>query len=303
MTHYSNKNLRNRSFRKKNLVLTDFHGSDLRGCDFSDALLRGADFSNVKTGVSLRQSLLLGGLATSVFILMADLISRLVFGTLGQSFLKLDTPHVPMLYLMLNLIGLTIGGSALFHRSRLGRVLLILAGILSGAIAGFAAGYFYPSLLYHLLMLTDQEVPSIINAMKDMLECLAKQQRGLSGQTAIAGAILMLLFGRFHYKSSFKISVCVAGCIASYGATFLWGSIAGAYLSNSNLLLTILFGLLTLFFLVMTTISFFRIGYELEHAIGTSFRGADLTHAAFNFADLRNTDFSNTIGYFPPKME
>jgi hypothetical protein len=208
-----------------------------------------------------------------------------------------------MLYLMLNLIGLTIGGSALFHRSKWGQILLVLAGILSGAIAGFAIGYFYPSFFYHLLMLTDQEVPSIINAMKDMLEFLAKQQQRFSGQTAIAGAILMLLLSRFHYKSSFKISVCVAGCIASYGATFLWGSIAGAYLSHSNPLFAILFSLLTLLFLAITTISFFRIGYELEHAIGTSFRGADLTHAAFNFADLKNTDFSNTTGYFPPKME
>jgi hypothetical protein len=198
MTHYSNKNLRNRSFRKKNLVLTDFHGSDLRGCDFSGALLRGADFSNVKTGLSLRQSFLFGGLTTSGFILMGDLVSRLIFGILGQSFLSLDAPHVPTLYLMLSLTGLTIGSSALFHRSKLGRILLILTGVLCGAIAGFAAGYFYPSLLYHLLMLTNQEVPNMINAMKDMLEFLAKQQQRLSGQTAIAGAILMLLWSRFH---------------------------------------------------------------------------------------------------------
>lgn len=304
MIHYTGQNLRDRSFRKRNLALTDFSGADIRGCDFSGAQLSGADFSNVKAGLSGRQKLILGFITLSVAAIVGDTISRLVFGTLGQSPVDLSNPHVPVLYVMLNLTGVNAAISALFHRSKLGRITLVLTGILSGAIVGFAIGYFYPNLILHLLnVVHNHQLPSSLKSLENALSFLANQQRMVSAQGAIVIGVVMLLLGRFQHKTSYKIVVSIAGCITIYGATFLWGSIAGAYLSTSNVLFIVLFSLLTLIFLALTTLCFFRIGYELQHAIGTSFYKADLTHAKFKYADLRNTDFSKTIGYFPPDLK
>ncbi|MCD8487846.1 MAG: pentapeptide repeat-containing protein [Desertifilum sp.] len=49
---FSNRDLRDRSFRGLDLSGADFSGSDLRGCDFSAAILVGTNFSRVQTGQS-----------------------------------------------------------------------------------------------------------------------------------------------------------------------------------------------------------------------------------------------------------
>ena len=304
MQHYTGLNLQNRSFKRRNLALTDFSGADIRGCDFSRAQLSGADFSNVRAGLSSRQKIVFGFIVTSVVLIVSDTISRLVFGTVGEPPLNLNTPHVLVLYVLLNLTAIAAAISAFFHSVRLGTVMLVLAGILSGAIVGFAAGYFYPILALHWLEVAhNQHIPSSLVPLSEALGFLKTHQTRVAGYGAIAGGALSILLSRFHERSTYKIVVSVASCIACYGATFLWGSIAGTYFSVTNFSYSAIFGLITLIFLGLTTLCFFRIGYELKNAIGTSFYKADLTHAKFKFADLRNTDFSKSIGYFPPNLK
>ncbi|MEQ9237237.1 pentapeptide repeat-containing protein [Coleofasciculus sp. E2-BRE-01] len=59
----TNQDLRNRSFKGQNLNGADFSGSDIRGCDFSYASLKGANFERVKVGQTLRQIILVLGVA------------------------------------------------------------------------------------------------------------------------------------------------------------------------------------------------------------------------------------------------
>jgi uncharacterized protein YjbI with pentapeptide repeats len=107
----------------------------------------------------------------------------------------------------------------------------------------------------------------------------------------------MLFLSRFRHRTSFKVGVSLLGAIVSYVATFFWSTIANALFGNSNLTFGIIFTVIALIYLGLTFVCLNWIVYELQHAIGTSFRGAELTHARFGYADLRNTDFSKSIGF------
>jgi uncharacterized protein YjbI with pentapeptide repeats len=292
------KNFRDRSYRKKNLAGHNFRGADIRGCDFSGAYLVGADFSAAKAGLSPRQIALLGLLTAGIVLFVGDAMSRFVFNTIGQPPFDRNAPHVGVLYLILNLTTISSAISAMFRTSKLDRVLIVVTAILCGALIGFAVGFFYPSGLQYLLTPWLQQNPmSMLSQLNDLLGSAVARKSNIGAQGAIVGAILTLFFSRYRRRSSYKIIVSITSCIVSYAATFLWAAIAGAYFTASNGLLGILFAIVALVYLRFTTLSFFRIGKELTVAAGTSFRGADLSYAKFDYADLRNTDFSNTIGY------
>lgn len=303
------KNFRDRSFRKKNLAGRNFRGADIRGCNFSGAYLVGADFSSAKAGLSPRQIALLALLTAGIALFVGDAMCRFVFNTVGQSPLDPSAPHVAVLYVFLNLATISSGISAICRTSKLDRVLIVMTGILCGALVGFAVGFFYPGWLQYLTesWLQQNSMP-LLSQLRDFLASIAAKKSSIGAQSAIVGGVLLLLLSRYRRRSSYKIVVSIAGCIVSYASTFLWAAIAGSFFTAQNLLLGILLTIVTVIFLGFTTVSFFRIGKELNAAAGTSFRGADLSYAKFDYADLRNTDFSNTIGYIlsdepePPKF-
>lgn len=49
---YSNRDLRNYSFRGEDLTGVVFDGSDIRGCNFEETILVGASFENVRSGTT-----------------------------------------------------------------------------------------------------------------------------------------------------------------------------------------------------------------------------------------------------------
>ncbi|GAP98637.1 pentapeptide repeat-containing protein [Leptolyngbya sp. NIES-2104] len=303
MTHFINRDLRNRSFRKKNFALTNFRGADIRGCDFTGAILSGSDFANVKAGLSMRQKIYLGVLISAILLFAGDVMARLFFNTIGQSPLDFTTPYVPLFYGLVNLAGITSAIAALNPKTNLGRILTIATGVLIGAILGFGVGFFYPGLLSHVIFPPNRFIPSNQEWFNQILSFLDERNTTVAGFIAVFGAAIMLLFSRSQRRNSFKVGVSVLGAIASYVATFFWVTIANAFLINQNSTLGIVFSVVAIIYLALTFISINRIIYELQHAIGTSFRGAELTHARFEYADLRNTDFSQAIGFSPYEIK
>ncbi len=263
-------NFQNRSFRGQDLSDADFCNADLRGCDFSRAQLAGASFLGAKTGLSLRQRLLLGLWIAIALIMMGDPVSRMVANTISQPPIDSKAPHVLILLVVLSATGISAAFSAHWRFKPLGKKALVITATLCGALLGFASIFFYTSL---------------VDKVK------------WSQQSAIAGAILLFLLSRFRRRVWFKIMVGLAGAIASYGATFFWGAIAGAFLNTQEWLPGIGGAIVTVLFLCLTTLSLFRVIDECQTLVGTSFRGANLTGAKFDTKKIHNTDFSDAIGY------
>jgi uncharacterized protein YjbI with pentapeptide repeats len=256
-------NFQNRSFRGQDLTNANFCNADLRGCNFSNARLVGANFLGAKMGLSLRQKVVLGIWIEIALIIMSDPVSRMVANTISQPPVDSKAPYILILLVVLSATGMS---TALIQFRK---VLLIITAMLCGALLGFAAIFFYSGL-------PDKAI--------------------LSPQGAIAGAILFFLLSYFRRRAWFKIMVRIAGTIASYGATFFWGTIAGAFLSTQDWLPGVLGAIVTVAFLSLTTSSLFRVIEDCRSLVGTSFRGADLTNAKFDPKKFPNTDFSDTIG-------
>ncbi|MER3435612.1 MAG: hypothetical protein C4288_20015 [Leptolyngbya sp. ERB_1_1] len=299
----SHCDLRNRSFRKKNLALTNFRGADVRGCDFTGAILSGSDFSDVKAGLSLRQKFYLAGLTIAIALFAGDVMSRLLFNTIGQPPLEFKTIHVPLFYAITSLAGISSAIAALNFKTQLGKISTIVTGALVGAILAFGVAFFYPGTLLHWLFPPNKFVPDSLEWLNQLLSFLNEQNTKIAIQSAPLSAVFMLLLSKFQRRTSFKIGVSVLGAIASYVATFFWSTIASAFFGNQNLTFGIVFSIVAIIYLMLTFLSLNRIVYELQHAIGTSFRGAELTHAKFEYADLRNTDFSKAIGFSPSEIK
>ena len=303
MTHFINRDLRNRSFRNKNFALTNFRGADIRGCDFTGAILSGSDFSNVKAGLSLRQKIWLGLWTIAVSLFAGDVMSRLLFNTIGQSPLEFRTVHVPLLYAVVSLAGISSAIAAINQKTQVGKTSTIATGVLAGAILGFGVGFFYPGLLLYQMFPENTFVPESLESLQQNLSLLKDQNTTIAALTAVLGIGIMLLLSRFRRRTSFKVGVSILGAIASYIATFFWSTIASAFFGNQSFVIGVAFSIVAVIYLILTLISIHRIIGELQNAIGTSFRGAELTHTRFDHADLQNTDFSKAIGFSPLEIK
>ncbi len=266
---YANQDLRNQSFRGQALNGIDFSGADLRGCDFSGAELIGATFEQVKTGQTSRQQLIWVGIAIATFLVSGHAISRLVFGALGQTPGDRAWGYALALYSSLCAAGISSGLRIMVPpRSTVDRAAFALSAILSAAISGF---YYAGSVM------------------------------GKDPQWAIAGAGVSSLFTGLLLTrwrgTSGMIAATMARAVMGYGAAFLTGTTAIAFLSTQHSASGILLSGLTLILLWLTLQSLKRVCHQIRQAPGTLFRRANLTHARFDNAPLNHTDFSNAQGW------
>ncbi|NDJ17514.1 pentapeptide repeat-containing protein [Myxacorys almedinensis] len=301
MLNFANQNLQNRSFRGQNLAGSDFQSADIRGCNFKNAQLHGANFTGAKVGQSRRQKIGLGLLMLGVAVISIDTISRLVSNTISQSPLDATAAHVPVLAAILSATGISSALSAVWRNSKRGQISRIITAILWGTLIGFTAGFFYGSAWRDSLTIYLLHHPTTsLLALYPATQRHATQRLMLAKQGMLLGAIAVLLLTRFRHTTAFRAAISLAGTVVSYGATFFWGTTAGAFLSTHELGLGLIIGSVALLYLWCTTRSLSCLSYEWNNATGTSFRGADLTEATFENVELRHTDFSNAIGYLSP---
>lgn len=268
--NFANQDLRNCSFKGQNLNHADFSGADLRGCDFSYALLQGANFQGVRFGQSFRQLLMLIGVAAMVALLTFNAFSQMIFGALSKTPSDPSWSFVIALYVSLAISGTFGAARAIIGKKSaiLGRITLIISGAASGALIGF---------FYGGITTNNNPKMAIVGAVLGGL---------------IIAITLILHVGR----RLMVVAVAVAGAVAGYGLAFLVGAIAIAYLSVQNLLWGMVWGTLSITYIALTMVSLNFTVTEIK-AVGTSFRGADLTNTKFDQVILQNTDFKGTIGY------
>ncbi|MBD2021435.1 pentapeptide repeat-containing protein [Leptolyngbya sp. FACHB-36] len=259
---FANHDLRNRSFRRQDLTQADFSGADIRGCDFSGARLVKANFSGARAGQSRRQIAVLGAAIALTVGLVGYATHQLVYGSLGSGSGDRTWLLVQVLFAVLMLAG-AASASRAWRRSTLTKT---VTATLAGAILGFF------------------QVGSATNN---------SPQAALVG--AVAGSVV-LLAASLRWQGRWQIAISTSGTLMAYGAAFLIGTQAIAFLSVQRFAEGTALGLLSLLYLWLTLVSLTVVVRDAHRAIGTSFRAADLTDAQFDGANLCNTDFSDAMG-------
>lgn len=266
--NFSNRDLRNRSFRGKNLNRANFSGSDIRGCDFSYSQLVEANFERAKAGQTIRQVLPVILLSVIFALVSANGVSRLAFAALGQTPEQSAWSSVVILHLFAGVAGIGAASRVLLGLdSKIGKVGMYLSGLCSGALTGF----FY-----------------------------AGNYSGLNVQVAIAGAVagaVLVAVLSWFVRKPMVVLILAMGAVAAYGFAFLIWTVAIACLNTQRYLSGFGLGALSLGSVWCVVCSLRAAGYEIRQVIGTSFQGANITNARFDGASLKNTDFSRVIGF------
>lgn len=263
--NFADRDLRNRSFQGQILNGADFSGADIRGCNFSNAQLVGANFERVKTGLSRRQLISILLTIAIVFFLLGDVLGRLIFNAQGEVPGSHSWSFVILLYTVLMVAGLAAGITAICGKTyALGRVAIAVSSILSGAIVGF----------FYLGVLSNNNP---ILALAGMLA---------------GGSLMYFVNSQWHSQlAKIAIAAAAAAAITAYGATFLLSATASSFLSVEIIFpWGVVFTLLSLVYFWLALVSFFHVVFQVQQAVGTSFKKANLTDAIFTKAELRNTD-------------
>jgi uncharacterized protein YjbI with pentapeptide repeats len=264
---FSNQDLRNRSFRGRNLNGADFRGSDIRGCDFSGAQLVGANFERARTGQTRRQGFLPLVVTGACALALAYGLAQMIFAALGQTPEQPTWISVVMLHIFSGVAGAgSASGALLGWLSRAGWAGMYLSGVCSAALTGF----FYVGSYF------DQSLEAAIAG-------------------AVAGAILTAILG-LTVRRQIGILFPAMGAVAAYGFSFLMWTTAIAHLNAAQYVWGFCLGALSLVYVGFVICSLRGIGHGISQLMGTSFRGADITNAQFDQANLGKADFSGVRG-------
>ena len=172
------------------------------------------------------------------------------------------------LYGVLSLAGVSAGISSF---KRIPLKTSRLAGTFSAVLSGALLGFFY-----------------------------AGSASGNNPTIAIVGAMfagLVMLAASVLLHQIIKIAIVTITTVTSYGAAFLLGATASMSLSTQQLGIGFVCAIATFAYVWLTLNSLKSIIRSLKLASTTSFKGANLTDARFDRADLNRIDFSQTIGY------
>lgn len=239
---WSNRNLRNRSFRGQNLHQANFSGSDLRGCSFDLAQLKGANFDRARVGYG-PESILIGLLVVIDFVGLAFYaMSQMLFGGLGVT---AEVSTYPYLMALLGFLASAGISSAICPRRR--RVKPI-AALTTGALLGF---------FYGGVMLKNDPLAAVMTA-------------------CIAGAFTVVM-SAFTRTRLVTLAIYTVGGCAAYGFCFFSGTRASSLLNVQQLVAGVGWSVLCLVFLGITLQVIANLLLELKDFAHTSWRGADLS--------------------------
>lgn len=266
MDDFSNRNLRDRSFRGRNLQKANFSGCDLRGCDFSNAQLQGANFQNIKAGRSPTKLVTLIIVVAIALYISFPAYSEMIFGAVGLTPADPAWRYTYPLHISLGVAAWATVAIAISPRYPVQNA---IASILSAAGSGALLGFFY-------------------------LGSSLGNNATMAVTGAISGAVLGAILGWWQ-KGSFLVAIAALGAIAAYGFTFLMVARASIYLSTNQILWGIFWTVLALISFAATIIALQLTIHQIATRSTASFRGADLTDACFDGAQLGSSDFLGAI--------
>lgn len=270
--NFSQQDLRNRSFASQDLSGANFRGADLRGCSFRKACLVGTTFDGAIVGSTNRQYFIRFIVMIGVVVIEKEVITNLLFGALGKTWEDSAWPFIILLLILLATIGVLSVPAYLPKYITRKLPIAWIVGMLNGAVLGFYYG----------------------GAFSDNHPVMAL----LGGVCGAALLSCLPLIKRLQALT--KIGIATAGTIATYGFSFYLGTWAIAALSIGRWVLMIGLGVITLFYLWLTTQQIFQLFWWIKYAPGTFFQGANLNDATFEGIQIHLTDIpksrSNTGG-------
>ncbi|MUG96373.1 hypothetical protein F7734_30130 [Scytonema sp. UIC 10036] len=300
MAHgFSDKDLRGCSFRGADLTDANFFRSDIRGADFTNATLTGANFCQATAGIQPRQAMRLVFIAvvlsallglTAIFAIVffgcvlfpltvtpRKILSATLVSELFAVYILFNIPH--NLKAALGTIAATGVIFGVIFGVTTGNFVGVSAGIVA---AGIAVGFCTIAIAVSVIAVTMSEM------LYGVLAVLVTACATIG--TAIQGSLLGVTLGipvvRF-LRNDAILSLPKAEALSGTVMATAFG-IAGAAMIVRYIVRQIL--------AEDKTFSWMRkIAIAIMARLGTSFKGADLTHADFAHATLKNTDFTNAI--------
>jgi hypothetical protein len=272
--NFKRQNLRGKCFRGEDLSEADFSGCDIRGTDFSNAILTGVNFTNVTAGLMKRQAMILMALlflTAAMLGFLAGIIGALaeirvfpVEGAENAAFAWV-TPIVIIAFTFVSLTRTMAVGFGIF--------------VIAFALATLAA------------LVSSDALP-----VAGTIAAVIAVNAIVAGATAAVSALMVTAVLAFRITIALMIAATFVAtfslAIALSEAFVPTSSIASAITVASIVLpLSGYVGWRTLKGDRKNTITA-TIAHFLSTKWGTSFRGADLTHADFSRAVLKSTDFS-----------
>ncbi|MCU0571054.1 MAG: pentapeptide repeat-containing protein [Oculatellaceae cyanobacterium Prado106] len=274
---FSQQNLQGLSFRGQDLSGANFTGANIQGTDFTEANLQGADFSFAKAGLPPLGALglLLLTLALSILLgLAAGWVDALVeldfhseqgfFGIISAN-IDIDAKWVVLLILLgFGIIALQAGMIA-------GLTTLILALVVAG-VSAFTATVLVPWAAVIVMAIAVAVFVAVVAAMVVTLALTTAYALNLTMGALVIG-VFTPAFTIIAVPTAGESAVALAIAITLVSAYVGWGAYWGD--DRHRILRLIAEGFSTLG--------------------GTSFRGANLTHADFTHARLKSTSFNDAI--------
>ena len=259
---FSNKDLRNRSFKGRDLASADFRKADIRGCDFRNANLEGADFSGVTAGQSGKQ----------ILIVVDDVGVLAVMGTVFTAGIVVSV-YTGMF------MGLIAGTSE-------GEVLVAIASAFTSIVGTFVVEIKVPSLVRFAVAIAVVIAVAIVIANK--YASANKYKNASANKNVSVRAFIIEAFLLTGRKETISAS---AG--ASVFASGFASVVASAEFGKGNISRGVAYSLIVIFSLFLTDIFLMQAIEEIRSMTGTSFKGATLAKSKFMGAILKNCDFTN----------
>jgi len=258
---YSQKNLRNTTFKGEDLSYARFSDSDLRGADFTSANLTGAIFTQVRTGITPLNTALLFTLALAIS-LVSGYVAMLA-GQTVQTMLKSHDSNVRIAGIVTSAITVLFIAYALWkgvHNAITHLIIPVVAlGIVVGLIAyfsGLGTGLGMLYLVAALLLVAAMFIVGIIartaaGAISNILFVIVALSGGIFGKSVGGGIGTVIM----------AISCALISKRALSGAKGFEG--------------------------------LKKIANYITRKFGTSFRNSKLTEANFSQSKIYNSDFTN----------
>ncbi|KYC35037.1 hypothetical protein WA1_09885 [Scytonema hofmannii PCC 7110] len=298
MAHgFSDKDLRGCSFRDSDLTGANFFRSDIRGADFTNATLTGANFCQATAGLQPRQAMRLVFIAV---VLSALLGLTAIFAIVFFGCVIFPLTVTPRKILSATLVSELFAVYILFNiphnlRRALGTIAAtgvifgVIFGVTTGNFVGVSAGIVTAGIAVGLCT-TAIAVSVIAVAISDMIYgvmavCVSASATIVS---AILGSALGVTLGiavvrfiRHDPILPLPKAEALSGTLMATAFGIACGALIVRYIVRQILAEDKTFGWMR------------KIAIAILARLGTSFKGADLTHADFAHAILKNTDFTN----------
>ncbi|KAF3890097.1 MULTISPECIES: pentapeptide repeat-containing protein [Nostocales] len=298
MAHgFSDRDLRGCSFRGADLTGANFFRSDIRGADFTNATLTGANFCQAKAGLQPSQAMRLVFIA---IVLSALLGLTAIFAIVFFGCVLFPLAVTPRKILSATLVSELFAVYILFnipHNLRAALGTIAATGAILGVIFGLTTGNFVGVSAGIVAAGIAVGVCTVAIAVSIIAATISEMMYGVIAvfaivcatiASAILGSVLGVILGipvvRF-LRNDAILSLPKAEALSGTLIASTFGIAAGAmivrYIVRQILAEDKTFGWMR------------KIAIAVLVRWGTSFKGADLTHADFAHATLKNTDFTN----------